>query len=189
MWAGPRWIPVDGPSPFTLEAQAGPLELPEPSAPEDRPATITAIDDVPARERRRGGVDQVTRSIGAALGATRSGLAEIRAEPGGLTNIPHCHSAEEELFVVTAGDGTLELLHPDGAQEEHAIGAGHVVARPPGTGVSHSFRAGGDGLTLLAHSDRQPSDLCFQPRSGKINVRGLKAIFRIQRVDYWDGEE
>jgi len=133
-------------------------------------------------------VGQVTRVIGAALGATRSGLSEIRVDPGRLSNIPHCHSAEEELFVVLEGDGALELLHPDGTAESHPVHAGHVIARPPGTGVSHTFGAGDGGLTLLAFSDRDPADICLQPRSGKVYIRGLKTIFRVQRVDYWDGE-
>lgn len=189
MWAGPRWIPPDGPSPFALEVEAGPLELPAPSAAGDRPPTITRIADLPEIERRRGDVGQLARRIGDALGAERCGLSEIRADPGCLANVPHCHSAEDELFVVTAGDGALELLHPDGTAESHPVHAGHVVSRPSGTGVSHTFGAGDGGLTLLAFSQADPADMCFYPRSGKVSVRGLKTIFRIERVDYWDGEE
>lgn len=189
MWAGPRWIPPDGPSPFALEAQAGPLALPDPAPPEARPPTILHIPDLEPRERRRADVGQENRAIGAALGAARSGLSEIRTDPGRLANVPHCHSAQEELFVVTAGDGALELLHPDGGAESHPVHAGHVISRPAGTGVAHAFGAGDGGLTLLAFSGLDPSDMCFYPRSGKINVRGLKAVFRVRQVDYWDGEE
>ena len=39
---------------------------------------------------------------------------------------------------------------------------------------------GGEGLN--------PNDICFYPRSGKLSVRGVRAIFRIERADYWDGE-
>jgi uncharacterized cupin superfamily protein len=105
-------------------------------------------------------------------------------EPGALSYPPHCHSAEEELFVVLDGSGTLLL-----GNEEHPVRAGSVVARPPGTGVAHAFRAGDQPLTLLAYSDRDPNDMCFYPRSGKVSLRGLKAIFRVERLDYWDGEE
>ena len=97
---------------------------------------------------------------------------------------PHCHSAEEELFVVLDGDGVLLL---DG-EDERPLRRGHVVARPAGTGVAHAFRGGGAGLTFLAWGHRDPSDICFYPRSGKVSVRGVKAVFRVQRVDYWDGE-
>ena len=88
-----------------------------------------------------------------------------------------------------AGDGALELLHPDGTAESHPVHAGHVISRPAGTGVSHTFGAGDGGLRLLAHGHRDPSDICFYPRSGKVSIRGVQAIFRVQRVDYWDGEE
>jgi uncharacterized cupin superfamily protein len=186
MWAGPRWIPTDGPSPFALEVEAGPLELPAVSA--ERPPTIIAIADVEVRERRRGDIAQVTRDIGDALQCTRAGLSAISVDPGGLSNPPHCHSAEDELFVVLRGDGALELLRPDGTAESHPVHAGHVVSLPAGTGVAHAFGAGDDGLELLAYGHRDPNDMCFYPRSGKVSLRGLKAMFRVQRVDYWDGE-
>jgi uncharacterized cupin superfamily protein len=143
---------------------------------------------VELRERRRGDVQTTDRGLGGAVGLVRCGLSEINVDPGALSNPPHCHSGEEELFVVLDGDGALELLHPDGTAESHPVHAGHVVARPPGTGVAHAFGAGDHGLRLLAFSDRDPNDLCFYPRSGKVNIRGLKVIARVQRADYWDGE-
>ena len=186
MWAGPRWIPPDGPSPFALEVEAGPLELPEPSA--QRPPTIVRIADIEVRDRHRGDIAQVTRDIGDELGCVRAGISAISVDPGRLSNPPHCHSAEDELFVVLQGDGALELLHPDGTAESHPVHAGHVVSLPAGTGVAHAFGAGDGGLELLAYGHRDPNDMCFYPRSGKVSLRGLKAVFRVQRVDYWDGE-
>jgi uncharacterized cupin superfamily protein len=186
MWAGPRWVPTDGPSPFALEVQAGPLELPEPAT--ERPATIVVAAGIETRERRRGDIGQVTRDLGDALGSERSGLSAISVDPGQLSNPPHCHSTEDELFVVVGGDGALELLHPDGTAESHPVHTGHVISRPAGTGIAHTFGAGDDGLRLLAFSRHDPSDMCFYPRSGKVSIRGLKAVFRVQRVDYWDGE-
>ena len=67
--------------------------------------------------------------------------------------------------------------------------ASRAAARPAGTGVAHAFRAGAAGLVLLAFGTRDPADICFYPRSGKLRVRGLGATFRVQRVPYWDGEE
>jgi hypothetical protein len=31
--------------------------------------------------------------------------------------------------------------------------------------------------------------MCFYPRSGKISFRGLGVVGRIERLDYWDGED
>ena len=97
---------------------------------------------------------------------------------------PHCHGAEEELFVVLEGGGTLLV-----GDEELSIRPGHVVARPAGTGVAHAFTAGPDGLTFLAYGPREPNDICYYPRSNKIYFCGVGVITRVERLDYWDGEE
>ena len=81
----------------------------------------------------------------------------------------------------------LELVGDD--PETHPVRRGSVVARPPGTGVAHTFRAGGDGLTLLAWGTREPNDICWYPRSQKIFWRGVGVIARVETLDYWDGEE
>jgi uncharacterized cupin superfamily protein len=180
-WNGPHWLPHDGPNPFKAEEAAGPLELPAPSP---RPATIVAMGDVAPRHQARGDVAGERRKVSDALGARRSTLQRLVVDPGALSYPPHCHSAEEELFVVLEGSGSLLL-----GDEEHPVRAGSVVARPPGTGVAHAFRAGDEPLTVLAYSDRDPNDICFYPRSGKVSIRGVRAIFHVERVGYWDGEE
>jgi uncharacterized cupin superfamily protein len=180
-WNGPHWLPHDGPTPFAAEEAAGPLDVPEPEA--QRPATIVAVADAPAREANTGDVVRVRHDLGDALGSRTTGMGHLVVEPGALTYPPHCHSAEEELFVVLDGSGTLLL-----GDEEHPVRAGSVVARPPGTGVAHAFRAGDGPLTVLAYGTREPNDIAYYPRSGKVSLRGIKAIFHVQRVDYWEGE-
>ncbi|MGZ4268604.1 MAG: cupin domain-containing protein [Solirubrobacteraceae bacterium] len=183
MWAGPHWLPHDGPHPFAAEAAAGPLELPDPEPAAARPATIARLEDMPDKPLGEGDVRAVRHVVGQALGAQRSGMQETRVAPGMLSSPPHCHSAEEELFYVLGGDGVLLL-----GDDEHPVRPGSLVARPAGTRVPHCFRAGADGLWMLAYSDRDPNDMCFYPRSGKVGLRGLGAYFRIEEVDYWDGE-
>jgi uncharacterized cupin superfamily protein len=109
--------------------------------------------------------------------------------------VPHCHSEEEEIFVILEGEGTLHLwpspilVERTGAeQEEIPIRPGHVIARPPGTRVSHWFRAGSSGLTMLIYGTRKPNDMCWYPRSNKIAWRGLGVIGRIEVLEYDDGE-
>ncbi|MEA2357546.1 MAG: hypothetical protein QOI62_806 [Solirubrobacteraceae bacterium] len=181
MWAAPHWLPVDGAHPFEAEAAVGPLEVPDPEP--ERPATIVALDDLPVDAVRRGDVARVRRDLGVALGSRPTGLRHLVVEPGALSGPPHCHSSEEELFVVLEGEGALLL-----GDEEHPVRPGTIVSRPPGTGVAHAFRAGDGPLTLLAYGTRDPSDIVYYPRSGKVSLRGVKAIFRVERVDYWDGE-
>lgn len=155
--------------------------VPEPEA--RPPATIVHLDDIEADPWGRGDVNVVRRDIGEALGSRTTGMQHLTVAPGALSSPPHCHSAEEEVFVVLDGDGTLLL-----GDEEHPVRAGSVVGRPPGTGVAHAFRAGEHRLTLLAYGTREPNDICFYPRSGKVSLRGIRAMFRVEQVGYWDGE-
>jgi uncharacterized cupin superfamily protein len=181
-WNGPHWLPHDGPDPFAAEELAGPLAVPAPEA--RRPPTIVALDDLPAEDFTGGGdVVAVRRDFGDAMGSSRTGLGHLTVEPGALSSPPHCHAAEEEIFVVLDGAGTLLL-----GDAEHAVRAGSIVARPPGTGVPHAFRAGEGPLTLLAFGTREPNDIVFFPRSGKVGLRGIKARFLIAQVEYWEGE-
>ena len=36
---------------------------------------------------------------------------------------------------------------------------------------------------------RDPADVCFYPRSNKVAFRGMGLIARLERLDYWDGED
>ena len=180
-WAGPHWVPPAGPDPFAAEDAAGPLELPPPEP--GRPATIVAIDALAAERWGEGDVATLLRDPGGALETVLAGLSVIDVEPGALSGPPHCHSAEEELFVVARGDGSVLL-----GDDEHPVREGSVVARPAGTGVAHAFRAGPGGLRLLAYGQRDPRDTTFYPRSQKVALRGLGVRFRVEQVPYWEGE-
>jgi len=177
-WSFPRWVELsDGDSPFVREAAAGPPECPPPKP--ERPSNVVALSDVPAILEGR------ARLVGKAAGAVATGLnhvvlaAEGRGAPG------HCHSQEEELFVVLEGGGALELW-PRGEQtvEEQPLKAGDVISRPAGTGVAHALRAGAEGLTYLAYGTREPGDMCFYPQSGRVSLRGLGVALRSPEIDY-----
>jgi uncharacterized cupin superfamily protein len=167
---------------FVLESELGPPELPEEVG--ERPRTIVNVGAVEASPFGRGTVESTRRNLGAAVGSQSTGLKHVTVAASKLSAPPHCHTVEEELFVVLSGSGTLQL-----ADDELDVRAGHVVSRPPGTGVSHAFRAGEDGLELLSYGTRDPGDICFYPRSNKIAFRGLGVIGRFERLGYWDGED
>jgi uncharacterized cupin superfamily protein len=184
-WLWPSWAEAGAaPHPFDREPD---LDWPEPSP---RPASIVHVDEV------EGSFGGVARRLGAAAGARQSGLNRVALPAGAEGAPPHCHSAEEELFVVLEGEGTLELWAPPNPdeplqaepQETHAVRAGHVVSRPAATRVSHSFRAGPPGLTLLAYGTKEPNDICYYPRSNKVFFRGLGLIARLEPLGYSDGE-
>jgi len=44
-------------------------------------------------------------------------------------------------------------------------------------------------MTLLAYGTRDPNDIAYYPRSGKISFRGVGVIGRLEQADYWDGED
>jgi uncharacterized cupin superfamily protein len=187
MWSVTGWIEVHTDShPWDREPE---LVWPEPEP--DRPATIANVADV--EPEVRGG--RRRRFLGRATGSRWTGLTHIELEAGTLSGPPHCHSAEEEIFVVLDGEGSLELTPSQRARESgvaegpQPVRAGSVVARPPGTGVAHAFRAGEGGMTLLAWGTRVPDDVCWYPRSQKLFWRGVGVVGRVETADYWDGEE
>lgn len=179
-WVGLRWLPQDAPHPFTAEPPLAPGEPPAVAA---RPPTIVALADVESLQDR-GPVHRTRRDLGRSAGSRLSGLQHVTVEPGRRSSVRHCHSAEDEIFVVLDGSGTLLL-----GDERHPVRPGSIVARPPATGVAHSFEAGDDGLVMLAYGTREPADTCWYPDSQKVSFRGLGVIGRVEPLEYWDGEE
>ena len=180
-WAGATIVAADGPGDmFAFDAEAGPLPW---AAPGPRLPNVVNAADVAERQSGEGDCGLAWRSVAAAAGAVRTGLNIGRCMPGMLQYPPHCHSSEEELFVILAGSGTCIL-----GDEEHPLRPGHVVSRPAGTGVAHALRGGPDGLTFLAYGTRDTNDVAYFPRSNKMYWPGLGVIGRIERLDYWDGE-
>ncbi len=192
-WGLGAWVRtgVEDEHPWKLEAEAGEPEL---SDPVERPAWIVNADDVEAEPFGRGSVSSVARDLGRAAGSVRTGLNLVMVPAGKLNVPPHCHSAEEELFVVLDGDGELVLTPtpstwPDVVTGTFPVRAGSTVARPAGGRAAHCFRAGAGGLTLLSYGTRDPGDIAYYPRSDKVNFRGIGFITRLERLDYWDGED
>lgn len=167
---------------FVRESALGPPELPDP--PGERPSTVVNLDDVEPQRVARPRVARVRRNLGRAVGSVTTGLQHVVVDPDRYSTAQHCHSLEEEIFVILDGTGVLVL-----GDAETPIGPGHVIARPAGTGVAHVFRAQTE-LTYLAYGTREPGDMCYYPRSDKVSFRGLGLMARVTRVeDYWDGED
>jgi len=175
------WVEGRDDDPWDIEATVEPLEVGE-AAP--RPDNIRNVDEIELERERHREFAYFTPDATTKL----AGFAWERIDPGHRGSVPHCHSAEEEIFVILEGTATLELWSNDGTVEETALRPGHLVARPPGTRISHSFRAGPGGVDMLVYGTRDPSDVGWFPRSNKISWRAFGVVGRIERLDYFDGE-
>jgi uncharacterized cupin superfamily protein len=181
MRVGPAIVDVDGRHQWTLEGALPDPDLPAPSA---RPKRIVNVDEVEPEQWGRGDVNLDGRDLGVAAGSVRTGINYNRIAPGKLSAPPHCHSVEEEMFVILAGDGVCML-----GDDEYPVRRGHIVSRPASSRVAHAFRGGDGGLTMLAYGTRDPNDIVYYPRSDKIYFRGVGVMTRVERLDYWDGQE
>jgi uncharacterized cupin superfamily protein len=185
-WLAHHPVRVEERHPWELEAEHG---LPD-GEPAERPPNVVNVDEV---EGEYGGL---WKRVGREAGSLRTGLNWGTLPPDEEGAPPHCHSAEEELFVVLDGEGTLELWAPPSPdqpaptepRETHPVRRGHVIARPPGTRVSHCLRTGEHPMTYLAYGTREPNDICWYPRSNKVFLRGVGVIARLELLDYSDGE-
>lgn len=162
MWCGPRWVPVDAPHPFAAEAAAGPP--PVPARESTRPAHVVGLDGLDTGPFPPAEV----RQAGRAAGSVAAGLNHVVLPPGARGAPAHCHSLEEELFVVLEGTGTLSL-----GDEIHQLAPGDVVARPPSRRQPHAITADAGGLTYLVYGTREPGDAIFYPEAGRVWMRGL----------------
>jgi len=90
--------------PWDIETQLGDVDFAEPG---ERPSNVVHLDDVEVDE-------DGDRMLAEAAGSEATGLKWATRGPGKEVAVPHCHSAEEEAFVVLAGDGTLALCRRRG---------------------------------------------------------------------------
>jgi uncharacterized cupin superfamily protein len=172
---------------FATPAQPPPFHSGTP----EQPRTINVDEAQSAYEGDAGRWVPLARQVG----AQHAGVNYGRLEAGHDGAPPHCHSADEEMFVFLDGSAEFELwpspsnvLEHEAVKETLDVRGGHVVSRPPSTGVSHAVRAGPTGATFLVYGTRRPNDVCYYPRSNKIYWRGLGLIARLEPLRYDDGE-
>lgn len=186
--AGPDGLDVlvfgaEPPAPVTFgsphPSRREPAGLPGVPA-DERPRNICALSDVAPEREARGRTNLTSRTLSAHLGALRSRLRHVTLAAGAESWPPHCHSAEEEIFVVLDGSGAVVI-----GDESTPLRRGSCVARPPGTRVAHQFLG---PLTFLAWSTYEPDDVVFYPRSKTVFLRGVGVRFRVDPLDPWDGE-
>jgi uncharacterized cupin superfamily protein len=126
--------------------------------------------------------------------AARKLGASIDVVAPGMRSCPyHFHHAEEEMFIVLEGSGTLRV-----AGEMLPLVAGDVVFIPPGPEYPHHIiNTSNAPLKYLSISTVESPEICEYPDSGKYQAitdskDGGPRFRAMQRtdatLDYWDGE-
>jgi len=147
---------------------------------------IRNFDTVPLEHRTR------TASVDFRHARVTEGTAVLVVTPGKIACPYHLHHAQEEMFVILEGSGTLRV-----AGEHVPIGAGDVITVPPGPDYPRQIINTSDApLKYLAISTQDDPEIYEYPDSGKFMAEA--GLFRehpfevIQRsresLDYWDGE-
>jgi uncharacterized cupin superfamily protein len=154
---------------------------------------LVNAEEVPWEPFARGRFGSDDRDLTGHVRARRLDVAMTRLAPGQVSCPYHFHHAEEELFFVLEGSGTLRY-----AGEERRLRPGDLVACPPGPDGAHQLiNDGAAPLVYLAISTVEPWEVCEYPDSEKVLVRTKRpdgtrafgAIFpRGAAVDYFHGE-
>jgi len=125
--------------------------------------------------------------------AARKLGASIDIVAPGMRSCPyHFHHAQEEMFVILEGTGTLRV-----SGEMLPLRAGDVAFIPPGPKYPHQIINTSDApLKYLSISTRDTPEIVEYPDSRKYlaeassgDARSFDALQRLDNnLDYWDGE-
>jgi len=110
--------------------------------------------------------------------------------PPGKTSCPfHSHRAEEEMFFIVKGTGTLRY-----GKETRKVRAGDFICCPTGgPETAHQIINDSDAeLGYISVSTMMPAEVCEYPDSGKIGAFGEGGLRHMtesgSQVDYWKDE-
>lgn len=164
----------------------------------EKPASLASLlirnfnDAALERQAREPLYESLTARLATGTAARKLGASVDTVAPGKRSCPYHFHYAQEEMFVVIAGSGTLRV-----AGEMLPLRAGDVVFIPPGPEYPHQIiNTSNEPLKYLSISTRETPEICEYPDSGKYLAMASSGdgndFDAIQRasgsIDYWDGE-
>ena len=164
----------------------------------DRAATIAAalirnFNEVPLQHLvREPKYDAHGVRLAKGTAARKLGASFDILQPGKITCPYHLHHAQEEMFVVIEGTGTLRV-----AGELLPLKTGDVVFIPAGPEYPHQIiNTSNAPLKYLSISTMETPEICEYPDSGKYLAEGSldrsEPFEMIARkgasLDYWEGE-
>ena len=136
--------------------------------------------------------DTVCARLARGTAARKLGASVDTVAPGKRSCPYHFHHAQEEMFVILEGSGTLRV-----AGEMLPMRAGDIAFIPPGPDYPHQIINTSDApLKYLSISTRDTPEIVEYPDSGKFLATASldedKVFDVLQRssnnLDYWDGE-
>jgi uncharacterized cupin superfamily protein len=158
------------------------------NATELRARLVRNIDEVKLERQQRAPLYD-TRCGGVTDGtaATKLGAGFDILEPGKIGCPYHYHLAQEEMFVILVGEGTLRV-----AGERVPVRAGDVIVIPPGPEYPHHLiNTGSVPMKYLSISTQERPEICYYPDSNKLGAFA-KDHRLMQRkgesLDYWTDE-
>ncbi len=107
----------------------------------------------------------------------------VKLRPGKWNCPRHYHSEQWEYYVVLSGHG--EMLQENGKPSIPMEPGDHIV-QPPGW-IHTVANTGDEDLVYYVVADNPVDEHCYYPDSDK--WAAADAVFRMQRTDYFDGEE
>lgn len=156
-------------------------------------ALIRNINDVPlTRLLREPHYDARGARLARGTAAKKLGASFDILEPGKRGCPYHLHHAQEEMFIILEGSGTLRV-----AGEMLPLRAGDVIFIPAGPEYPHQILNTSDApLKYYSISTMEVPEICEYPDSGKYLAEGSldsSAPFEVidrrkESLDYWDGE-
>ena len=170
----------------------------QPTAMSERAAALAAtlirnFNDVPLKHLlREPHYDAQGARLARGTAARKLGASFDILAPGKRGCPYHLHHAQEEMFIIVDGLGTLRV-----AGEMLPVRAGDVIFIPAGPAYPHQIINTSDApLKYLSISTMEVPEICEYPDSGKYLAEGslesstpFEVIDRRGHgLDYWDGE-
>ena len=157
-------------------------------AEELRRQLIRNFNEVPLERQQRAPLyDTMCGSVSAGTVAKKLGAGFDVLAPGMRSCPYHLHHAQEEMFIVVEGEGSLRV-----AGELLPIRAGDVMSIPAGPEFPHQIVNTSEApLRYLSISTQERPEVCEYPDSDKFMASsgGFNVVRRRGAdLDYWDGE-
>ena len=153
-----------------------------------RSRLVRNVDEVKLERQQRAPLyDTQCGGLSGGTAAQKLGAGFDILAPGMRSCPYHYHLAQEEMFVILEGEGTLRV-----AGERVPIRAGDVIFIPPGPAYPHHIiNTSAAPMKYLSISTQERPEICVYPDSGKTGAFAQDHRMMVRStdsLDYWDGE-